>query len=87
MFKNPDSIMRKVLFVVWENRKIEVDYPQLYETFRGVYTKRQIKNAVAGLKTYNLVVTRKERWKKAYISLCKSRIKNTERLLQEAKLL
>jgi len=86
--RDPNSNRRKVLFVVYNNRDRETTYPEIYQSLKGILTKTQIIKIVNELARGNLVKSRRDYPNRiSYVQLIKGRIKVTEDLLRESKLI
>jgi hypothetical protein len=86
--RDPNSNRRKVLFVIYNNKDREISYPEIYKSLKGILTEKQISDTVFDLVRGNLVKTRRDYSHKiSYIKLYNSRIKVTEDLLRESKLI
>jgi DNA-binding MarR family transcriptional regulator len=84
--RDVNSNRRKVLFVIYNNGG-EISYKELQNNLKGILTGRQVTETICRLKEGNLVRTRRDENKKNYVSLLKARIKITEDLLRESRLI
>jgi len=86
--REPNSNRRKVLFVVYSNGLEEMSYPEVYRNLRGVLTEEEVYKTMNRLVKGNLVTTRRDYSKGiSYVKILKSRIKVTEDLLRESRLI
>ena len=88
MAQQPNSNMRKVLAVIWNERPVPADYALLIQVLEGVLSKRQVYDAVANLKRFHLIdIEHINNEVRASITIKKTVEEKTQELLIEAKLI